>query len=159
MKPWMAAVLVTMLGAACAPPQSLPPDVRPGLATSAWSGPCGLKWPPDDGFAGPAVLEQLQAGTLIDRFGSPYGTFFSPVGASYRSRALPYVCESKAYTVYRLDVPLRVQAGKAAPWFNEPGGATQFMTYVTAADLAANGLITVEKYEPAGAPDADHRCQ
>jgi hypothetical protein len=79
------------------------------------------------------VLVILPPGALLDRFGGTGGNFFSPRGAGYDARALPYPCEAKAkdYHVYQVAKPLPVWAGKAAAWFDEPGGATQFETDAT----------------------------
>ncbi|MBV9251546.1 MAG: TNT domain-containing protein [Acetobacteraceae bacterium] len=100
-----------------------------------------LKWPPADGFAMPPQFVVLPPGVLIDRFGGDGGRFFSPKGAAYATRALPYVCERLPYTVYRVASPLPAWAGKAAPWFDEPGGATQFQTDAPAAALMGDHVI------------------
>jgi hypothetical protein len=45
------------------------------------------------------------------------------------------------YTTYRVKEPLLAWTGRAAPWFDEPGGATQFETDATAAQLVADGTL------------------
>jgi len=55
----------------------------------------------------PAQPLVLTPSLLIDRFGSDYGRSFSPKGAAFQARALPYVCTSQVYRVYKLDQPLR----------------------------------------------------
>lgn len=100
-----------------------------------------LRWPPDDGFANKPVSETLPAGTTIDRFGAETGRFFSPQGESYAARALPYVCGSLAYRVYRVVKPIHVLAGNAAPWFDEPGGAMQYESDQPASALRNNGSL------------------
>ncbi|MDB5392858.1 MAG: hypothetical protein JWM91_364 [Rhodospirillales bacterium] len=121
--------------------QRLPPDVRPDLS-GQWVLPTGaIRWPPDDGFAGAPTPVVLSQGMLIDRFGSDGGRFFSPKGAAYPARALPYTCEKLAYITYRVTQPLLVWTGKAAAWFDAPGGATQFQTDAPAYLLISDHII------------------
>ena len=125
--------------------------LRPDLS-SQWRDPSGaIKWPGHDGFTATPVLMVLPPGLLIDRFGSDYGRFFSPKGAAFKARALPYVCASLVYRVYKLDQPLLAWTGTAAPWFDEPGGATQLETDATAAQLLADRVIEPVS-DPAAAP-------
>ncbi len=129
--------------------QPLPPNVRPDLAPK-WVTPKGdISWPPADGFAGTPVLMILPPGMLIDRFGSDGGRFFSPKGAAYAARALPYSCEKLAYVTYRVVQPVLAWAGKAAGWFDAPGGATQLET-----DAPAYLLISDHIIEPVPHPGA-----
>jgi hypothetical protein len=145
---WLAFLLLCV--AACAHPvqtapwvthSSLPPNVRPDLAARWFDASGAIRWPQNDGFAAPPVLVLLPPDLLIDRFGGDAGHFFSPKGASYGARALPYICEKLRYTVYRMMRPLFVWAAKAAPWFDEPGGATQFETDAPASLLIADHVI------------------
>ncbi|GGF39367.1 hypothetical protein GCM10011611_52220 [Aliidongia dinghuensis] len=156
----LSLVLLTLAGCAAAPAAQSPPPstpaasqastLRPDLAQQ-WRDPSGnIRWPAHDGFAATPVLMVLPPGLLIDRFGSDYGRFFSPKGASFAARALPYVCASLVYRVYKLDQPLIAWTGAAAPWFDQPGGATQIETDATAAQLLADRVI-----EPVAAPDAN----
>ena len=125
--------------------------LRPDLG-SQWRDPSGaIKWPGHDGFTATPVLMVLPPGLLIDRFGSDYGRFFSPKGAAFKARALPYVCASLVYRIYKLDQPLLAWTGTAAPWFDEPGGATQLETDATAAQLLTDRVIEPVA-DPAAAP-------
>src|SRR5260221_319935 len=127
--------------AAAAQTQPLPANIRPDL-NPRWLDPAaGFRWPQGDGFAAAPVPVVLPPGVLIDRFGSDTGRFFSPKGASYAARSLPYACEKLTYTAYRVAQPLVVWTGKAAPWFDEPGGATQFQTDAPASRLMADHVI------------------
>lgn len=87
-------------------------------------------WPPNDGFAVAPQVVILQPGTLIDQFVFPIdaANFFYAAGKPYSKRALPYVCDSMWYRVYRVLVPLTVAAGRVAPWFGSPGAGEQFRT-------------------------------
>jgi hypothetical protein len=120
---------------------SLPPDARPNLSPR-WVTPAGAyNWPPDEGFAGAPVAMVLPAGMLLDRFGGDGGNFFSPKGAPFAARALPTLCANLVYKVYRVSAPLLAWTGKAAPWFDEPGGATQFETDAPVYLLLADHII------------------
>jgi Tuberculosis necrotizing toxin len=149
---WLAACVQMPVSTAPSPPppppplastvpNHLPPGVRPNLS-ARWLDPRGnLAWPPDDGFAAVPAGVVLPPGMLIDRFGATTGRFFSPKGASFDARALPYACETQVYTAYRVERPLYVWSGKAAEWFDEPGGATQFETDATVAQLLKDHTI------------------
>lgn len=118
----------------------LPPGARPDLP-SKWVKDGDFRWPPNDGFADAGSYLVLPAGVLLDRFGSEHGRFFSPKGASFDARALPTVCETLTYSVYRVASPLPVKIGGAAPWFDAPGGATQIKTDASAGQLVADGVL------------------
>ena len=142
---------VFLAGCVSAPPppvhHALPPPLLPTLGEK-WINPQGgVIWPPSEGFSAPPFPLILPAGLLIDRFGSPYGRFFSPKGADFAARALPYECSKLDYTTYRVLAPIFVWVGKAAPWFDQAGGATQFETDATAAQLVADAAL-----QPVGGP-------
>ncbi|KAF4485564.1 filamentous hemagglutinin adhesin [Fusarium agapanthi] len=101
------------------------------------------KYPPQNGFQldanGNAINGSmvLQVGTLVDRFGSEYGSYVSAASAPYSQRALPPSNlatnpDSKDfpynYHVYRVIKPLTVVGGPIAPWFGQPGLGAQFFT-------------------------------
>ena len=117
-----------------------------------------ISWPPNDGCATPPDAQSLTAGQMIDRFGSEGGTFFSPKGESYRSRAVPYVCTEMDYRVYRVVEPIAVKSCKAAPWFNEPGGAVQVQTPDPAYKLVSAGMIQVVSYAAGGSEGPAPQC-
>ena len=136
------AMLLALALASCAPSgaPTLPADARADLAAK-WVDQNGYRWPPDNGFSGLAVPIVLPPGVLLDRFGPESGRFFSPKGAAVPARALPTVCTHQPYTTYRVTLPLPVWIGHAAPWFDEPGGATQVQTDASAAQLIADGAL------------------
>lgn len=158
-----AALAIALTGCAPLPgsvsTSALPAGVRPNLDRQRWITAQGaINWPPNEGFAAAPVPEVLPPGTLLDRFGSDYGNFFSPAGAPYDKRALPYVCLQQAYTVFRVTAPLPVWAGRAAPWFDQPGGATQFETDATAQRMIGDSVIAPVSRDAAGAEAADRPC-
>lgn len=105
-----------------------------------------LRWPPNDGFDGAPSKTSLPPGTRMDRYSGrtgadDMGSFLSPEGASYGSRALPYEQSMQKHAIYEVIEPIPVQSGKAAPWFDQPGGATQFKTGQSVSDLIKAGKI------------------
>jgi len=140
-------------------PPALPAYLRQDLYPKWIDDKAQIKWPPRDGCAAAPVSETLAAGTLIDRFGSEGGRFFSPKGESFAARAVPYVCSKMVYTVYRITRPMHVVACKAAPWFDEPGGATQFLTDQPAFTLRETKSIEVVQGDGNGDAGAAAPCK
>ncbi|MFT0804182.1 TNT domain-containing protein, partial [Bacillus swezeyi] len=68
-------------------------------------------------------------GRLIDRYGGPGGSFFSPEGIPYEQRALALHSDEADYYVYRVLEDFEVTGGKIAPWFDRPGGGIQYIKY------------------------------
>jgi hypothetical protein len=101
-----------------------------------------IEYPPHDGFLnGVRKTTILPEGTLIDRYGSNGGRYFSPVGTSFPSRALPAESYGEPYNVYKVIQPLPVQEGITAPWYNQPGLGTQFKTERSAQWLIDHDFI------------------
>jgi RHS repeat-associated protein len=98
-------------------------------------------WPPNRGFLGTPKTETLQKGTLIDRYGSEYGSFVSPKGTPFEMRALPLEAKQKPYSVYEVIKPIDATSGKAAPWFGQPGMGTQYEFNKSIKDLINEGVI------------------
>ncbi|TYS81668.1 DUF4237 domain-containing protein [Rossellomorea aquimaris] len=87
-----------------------------------------INWPPNNGFDGEPGIKVLEEGERIDRYGHPNGTFVSPAGIPYEQRALALHSDGAPYHVYKVLEPFEVEAGIIAPWFDRPGGGTQFFT-------------------------------
>ncbi|GAA4072568.1 TNT domain-containing protein [Actinomadura miaoliensis] len=131
--------------------------------------PMGWRYPPDDGFAhdGDVINGRpakrrvtLRAGQYLDRFGSERGAFLARAGASFSGRALPpdslntnpadpeHVCN---YHVYRVVKAFDVEAGPAAPAFQQPGKDVQYHlvgSYVPGAPkaLSVGWLVDTGRY-------------
>lgn len=66
---------------------------------------------------------------MIDRIGSDTtGKYFSPLGSSFESRSLPPFMKNQPYTEYKVMKSFNIYSGKVAPWFDQPGGGTQYFT-------------------------------
>jgi hypothetical protein len=156
-----APVIPASAQSTAAPPAGYPGNLRWDLVPKwiQWTdGKALISWPPNDGCASASESRVLPAGTLIDRFGSEYGSFFSPRGESFKARAVPYVCSQMDYRVYRVLKPISVKVCKAAPWFGEPGGALQDQTADPANKLVAAGMMEVVSYAPAGSRGPSPQC-
>ena len=117
-------------------------DTKIYAENNNWMDKAGsIIWPPNRGFDGEVVIETLKPGTRIDRYGFEGGTFVSPEGIPYSSRALAPGTEKKPYNVYEVIKPIEVQAGKIAPWFNEPGGGIQYELSISVKKLIEDGFI------------------
>lgn len=71
----------------------------------------------------------LLKGTLIARFGTPFGSFATDFGTPYHMLGLPYIKETVEYHVYRVLKDIQVMKGVVAPIFNSPGGGVQYLFY------------------------------
>ena len=138
-----AAILLALLAVTgCVTPLTpLPPNVRPDLDRKWLDRSGNVRYPENDGFAAAPIPVVLSPGMMIDRFGGDAGHFFSPLDASFAGRSLPSQCETQRYTRYRVVQPLLAWTGKAAPWFDEPGGATQLQTDASVSSLLAEHII------------------
>jgi hypothetical protein len=119
----------------------LPWNARPDLRMIWLQKDCRYWFPSHDGFAARPRTMVLRQGTVIDRFGQPTGYFLAPADASYMGRAVPYDRLKMPYYRYEVVKPLRVQAGKAAPWFDQPGGGIQYKTEARVQDLVGKGYL------------------
>ncbi len=100
-----------------------------------------LRWPPNNGVDGVERADALLPGKLIDRYGSEFGTFASPVGARFETRSLPYDPSALPYHQYEVLKPIDCSSGKAAAWFDQPGGALQYRLPTSVRDLVAQGFL------------------
>ncbi|MEU2942640.1 TNT domain-containing protein [Nocardiopsis alba] len=104
-----------------------------------WATEDGWDYPEHDGFVvedGKPVqeLRKLPEGWMLDRFGSPWGTFLAPAGASYAERALPPDSlntwpdgPEHNYNCYEVVRPVIALVGPIAPHFEQPGGGEQLL--------------------------------
>lgn len=117
-----------------------------------WATPEGWDYPDHMGFVvedGEPLIETrvLSEGWMLDRFGSPRGSFLAPAGAPYPRRALPPDSlntwpdgPENNYNCYEVAAPLTVVAGPIAPHFEQPGGGEQVL-------VPAEGLVEEPEVE------------
>lgn len=98
-------------------------------------------YPPANGFVNVDTIT-LPVDKMLDRYGSMWGTFLADAGASYGGRALPPGSNTRPYYKYRVLKPIpNVLAGKAIPWFGEPGMGMQYMVPQKVIDLIKTGYM------------------
>jgi hypothetical protein len=105
----------------------------------------GHVWPPSELFPEGGYEagrpEVLDAGTELDRFGTPEGRVLSTRGTKYTARSLPPDLLDQGYRRYVVRQPLPVWRTISAEWFGQPGGGTRYRTTFPVADLVALGYL------------------
>ncbi|MFC0849985.1 TNT domain-containing protein [Streptomyces noboritoensis] len=152
-KPWQDPVGPLVLG------YHRTGHLSPTAFLATYWDPTGGSWkyPPNDGFANrpDGSLDKravrLRVGEDLDRFGSEYGAFLAPAGASYARRALPpqslitreaaYPC---AYHSYEVTKSFTVWEGRIAPWFEQRGGGEQIKLDPSFVDPGAGQKLNVK---------------
>ncbi len=97
-------------------------------------------YPRNGGALGKWESKFLMPGTLIDRYGSGFGKYFSPVDVPMDMRALPYGNRGD-YNVFKVIKPFEVQSSTIAPAFNKLGLGTQYLSPVNMNTLLKRGII------------------
>ncbi len=97
-------------------------------------------YPANNGFLGETRREFLMPNTIIDRYGSSQGRFFSPGGTPSGMRSLP-PGSNPNFSSYRVIKPFEVEAGTAAPAFGQTGLGTQFQAPRSASELIRRNII------------------
>ena len=121
-----------------------------------------IDWPPNDGYAGePTVYSSVEQyirdfGGDVDRIGHPDGNFLGVIEdghpASFEERSLRPDSVNDHYYQYEFtEDPLpegwTIKSGKAAPWGQQPGGATQLQVIkddgkaASITDLLKEGIL------------------
>jgi RHS repeat-associated protein len=98
-------------------------------------------YPPNSGFTGIPEYTILPPGTQLGRWGGEGGTYLSPLGTQPNKLSLPPGTTSLPYTVYTVVKPLPVLSGRAAGWFYQSGGGTQYLTFNPVDYLIENGYL------------------
>jgi len=99
------------------------------------------EYPPSSGFLPGSQLTVLSRGTIVDRHGSPLGSFLAPAGTPFHLRGLPASAARLPLQSYEVIQPFPVQSGTTAPAFGGSGGGTQFYTGVPVRELINRGYL------------------
>jgi hypothetical protein len=106
-----------------------------------------IHWPIDDGFiSGSQKLEVVGKGKQLDRYGNQEGKFLAPKADSYPSRSLAPHSENAPYYAYEVTTDIEMTLGKIAPWFEQPGGGTQYVKYKANGDMYSIQELINEGY-------------
>ena len=133
-------------------------EISPRTGKEEWV----IDWPPNDGYAGePTVYSSVEEyirdfGGDVDRIGHPDGNFLGVIEdghpASFEERSLRPDSVNDHYYQYEFtEDPLpegwTIKSGKAAPWGQQPGGATQLQVIkddgkaASITDLLKEGIL------------------
>lgn len=109
-------------------------------STACDSFPDTCQWPDMYGCQGTPTLQLLRIDTKFDRFGREggfyAGGFVNDNPASFVSRSMgnpsikcsaAYTASPSPYNVYNVLLPIEAMSCIAAPWFDKPGGAIQYV--------------------------------
>jgi len=98
-------------------------------------------YPPNGGAMGGWSKTTLTVGTQIDRYGSSYGKYFSPIRTPLQMRALP-PGNTGALTKYQVIKPFDVQSSVIAPYYYEVGTGIQYYSpFLNADELVRGGFL------------------
>lgn len=102
-----------------------------------------INWPPNDGVVeGTSKNVTLEPGTKIDRYGADDGYYTAPIDTPYEERAVAPGTDQKPYSQFEVVKPIEaVEQGEVAPWFDQPGGGTQYLMPESIEDLIDEGYL------------------
>jgi RHS repeat-associated protein len=98
-------------------------------------------WPVNNGALGKVKNEQLQSGTVIDRYGHEGGSYVSPAGTPFEMRALPPTTNRADLNTYRVVKPVKAETAIVAPAFNQIGLGTQHKLSESVGNLIKSGHL------------------
>jgi RHS repeat-associated protein len=106
-------------------------------------------YPPNDGFVGPVVKSNSQVGDILLRRGETSGRFYTRPGTAPEETSLPPGTNTTIERYFKVVKEFEQTVGKAAAWFNQPGGGTQVQTNMTTDQLLEGEFIEpIEPIEP-----------
>lgn len=93
-----------------------------------WQKNGSIWWPPNNGAVANTEHDtQLPAGTVVGRIGGTKGRYVAPPNTPREKLSLAPSSDSAPYTEYRLLKTVKVKEAIVAPWFDKPGGGTQYL--------------------------------
>lgn len=101
-------------------------------------------WPPNNGFLHSGRASMVP-GAKLDRLGSLQGRFLALEGTPLPMRSMPPSTPDTPYRIFQVMKSFEVEAGPAAPWFNQPGMGLQFKTDIQIKQLIDNGCLKTTK--------------
>ena len=118
------------------------PNFGPNIFSSSNRSTGQYNYPVNNGFLFKPKTEILQPGTIIDRYGSRFGNYFSPEGTSISARSLPPSTDTNDYHLFEVRQPFQVQSGIVNPYYEGTRGfGTQYYTPFKAQQLVDMGIL------------------
>ncbi|MDI3322371.1 glycohydrolase toxin TNT-related protein [Pinibacter soli] len=102
-------------------------------------------WPGNGGALGEWTIVMAEEGQVLDRYGSVYGSYASPVGTPFNMRALSPATSPMDYFQFQVLKPFPMQTSTIAPAFGEVGLGIQYKTPVGINYLQELGYIKILK--------------
>jgi Tuberculosis necrotizing toxin/Hemagglutinin repeat len=117
---------------------------RAAASAAGFVKPDGTTWyPPNRGsIPGTEGISTIPQGSLLDRYGSNFGTFVAPAGTPFEKRALPYDLPQTPPNSFTVDKPIDgAKTSNAIPWFDQPGTGKQIELPKSVNDLLKDGSL------------------
>ena len=86
--------------------------------------------PNNGALPGTTTQYPVKAGDVLDRYGSPMGTYLAPSGTTYAQRALAPGSQANNFNQYEVVKPISVERSKVAPAFSQQGGGYQIQYFI-----------------------------
>ena len=102
-------------------------------------------WPSNEGALGKWSNIMAKEGQIMDRYGSIYGTYASPVGTPFNMRALSPTTNPADYFQFQVLKPFPIQTSNVAPAFGKIGLGVQYKTPIGINSLEELGYIKILK--------------
>ncbi|WP_067477180.1 TNT domain-containing protein [Actinomadura hibisca] len=124
-----------------APPVPAPPVPEPEETRQQWMGETIQPLPgePPLTLFRERQMVELQAGTMLDRFGETGGNLVYAAHTPFERRSLPPDWAGRPYHLYRVERPMWVLTGVAVPWFEQPGGGVGYVLSRSVGELLGDG--------------------
>ncbi len=85
-------------------------------------------WPHNEGALGEWSGTMAEVGQRLDRYGSIYGLYASPIGTPIKMRSLSPTTNLNDYFQFEVIKPFPLRKSRIAPAFGEPGLGIQYQT-------------------------------
>jgi hypothetical protein len=96
--------------------------------------------PPLSLFTEPTLID-LQTGTRVEHYGGPDGNLVYVAGTAFSATSLPPSWQSRDRMRLEVTRPVRVIAGTAVPWFDQPGGGAGYYLPMAILGLLSDGSL------------------
>jgi len=98
-------------------------------------------YPSNDGFSY-SYQTTLNPGTVVQRYGSVYGSYAAPYASDPFGLSLPYDKFGTLPSYYVVNHSVNVLTGPAISWFGQYGGGTQYLFMQSIYELIEQGIVS-----------------